>query len=764
MIPPNRFAFLFTLFLIVPVVAAEPRASRHWAFQPVRRPAVPTVRAAAWVRTPIDAFVLARLEAAGLSPAPRADSRTLLRRVYLDLIGLPPTPTEVAAFVQAHGRPSVGVDAYAKVLDELLARPEYGERWARHWLDVARYADTNGYERDGAKPNAWRYRDYVIDALNNDKPYDRFVQDQLAGDELPDADATSMIATTFLRLGTWDDEPANAKVDRYDQLDDVLGTAATAFLGLTLRCARCHDHKHEPFSQVDYYRMLAVFEPLKRPQNSRADLDRPVGTQAELKAFADAGSRRAAGLADLQKRIDEIDALGRGRVLDGKTERKSTLPPDALSALRTPDKQRDAKQKLFVKTFALPFNVEVNAALTPDERRCRDELEKQRVALDAVKPVEPPHAYIWYEDNPRAPATRVFKRGNPEYPAAEVTPGLPTVLVSQQPNAPTPTGRTTGRRLWLARWLTRPDNPLTARVIVNRVWQHHFGVGLVATSGDFGTMGTPPSHPELLDWLADRFMADGWRLKTLHRLIVLSNAYQTSAAANGGRQSAGAGDLDPRAHQGADALRSPEDKRLALLGRWRPRRLEAEAVRDSILAVSGQLNPKRGGPGVYPNVPAAVQAGQSRPGEGWGKSDPREAARRSVYVYLKRALILPELELLDAADNTCSCDRRVVSTTAPQALTFLNGAFLTEQAGHFADRLVREAGAEPAVQVALAFELALTRPPQPDERQRCLAFLMEQQGRIAAVSPGLTTVELRRRALTSLCLVLLNTNEFFYLG
>lgn len=754
----RRLVLLISLLLTSTLVAGERRPARHWAFQAVRRPTMPAVRGSNWVRTPIDAFVLAKLEAAGLKPASRADTRTLLRRVYLDLIGLPPTPAEIEAFLHADSKRSPGDNPFAKVVDQLLARSEYGERWARHWLDVARYADTNGYERDGAKPNAWRYRDYVIDALNRDKPYDRFVQEQVAGDELADADAASMIATTFLRLGTWDDEPANAKVDRYDQLDDVLGTTATAFLGLTLRCARCHDHKFEPFSQVDYYRMLAVFEPLRRPQNNRTDLDRPVGTREALRAHEQAAALYTAKVAEVQKRLDEIDTAGRGRVLGGKTSFNTTLPAEALAAFRLPEKQRDAKQKMLVKTFTLPLNNEVRSALTGEERQRRTELEKQRAALDRAKPPDLPRAYIWYEDGPQAPPTHVLKRGNPEHPAVEVAPGLPVVLTRQQPAVPTPTDRSTGRRLWLARWLTGRDNPLTARVMVNRVWQHHFGVGLVATANDFGVMGTPPSHPELLDWLADRFMADGWRLKNLHRLIVLSSAYQAASISDS---------PSPQRQQGpsADAPQGqPDDARLALFGRWRPRRLEAEAIRDSVLAVSGQLNPKRGGPGVYPHVPAAVLAGQSRPGEGWGKSDNRESSRRSVYVYVKRSVILPELELLDAPDNTCSCERRPVSTTAPQALTFLNGSFLTEQSRIFADRLVREAGTDQAAQVTHAFQLALARPAAAEERERCLSFLSEQQARLAAAEPKLPAAERQRRALATFCLVLLNTNEFFYLG
>jgi hypothetical protein len=657
-----------------PAAIASGPAESHWAFRPVRRPALPVSRGSAWVRNPIDAFVLTRLERQGIEPAPPADHCTLLRRVTLDLTGLPPTPDERRAFLEDRSP-----DAYERLVDRLLASPHYGERWARHWLDVARYADTNGYERDGAKPSAYRYRDYVIAAFNADKPYDRFLTEQLAGDEADGADAETRTATTFLRLGTWDDEPAEPTVDRYDQLDDVLGTTAAAFLGVTLRCARCHDHKFEPFTQTDYYRMLAVFEPLRRPQNNRIDLDRPVGSAAELAAYWQAKARTEAGAAAL---------LAAG-------------PPALIQ-------------------------------LTP-----------QIAAARARPPRELPRAYVWDEDGLRAPVTHVLHRGDPGKPKRAVEPGVPAVLARRQPAPPRPLPHSTGRRLWLARWLTRPDNPLVARVMVNRLWQHHSGRGLVGTANDFGVMGEPPTHPELLDWLAAEFVARGWSVKALDRLIVLSGTYRQAAAA-----APEAVRLDPKA---------------LLLGRWRQRRLEAEAVRDSMLAVSGRLNPQMGGPGVYPTLPRAVLEGQSRPGDGWGPSDGRQADRRSVYIFVKRSLAVPELEVLDAPDTTSGCEQRIVSTVAPQALTFLNGDFANEQARHFAARLRREAGGDPAGQVRRAFELALCRPPRTGELRAALAFLAVQQRQIEADGRGKDAGDAGRRALEAFCLVLLNTNEFAYL-
>ncbi len=616
--PTRRTLRLIAFGLVVLIghgtAAAPPEdqsREKHWAFQPIHRPELPVVSDSSWSRNPIDRFIMAKLAAERIEPVSEADLQTLIRRLYLDLIGLPPLPDEVQRFA-ADRSP----DAVAKVVDELLARPEYGERRARHWLDVVRYAETNGYERDGTKPNAWRYRDYVIDAFNRDKPYDRFLTEQLAGDELAGSDAAAQIATTFLRLGTWDDEPAEPMVDRYDQLDDVLGTAATAFLGITLRCARCHDHKFEPFSQVDYYRMLAVFEPLERPQDGRIELDRPVGTDVDLAAYHAAVATSDNALLDSWARIEgllkpEIDKLV-ARVGNSKdvapAVKQVSLPPEAIKAYQTAPSQRTPAQRNLV----LYFGAKVEAAakvVAPDEVKAALKPLDDRIAtIQAARPPAPPHAYVWTEEGPKPPATHVLKRGDPSRPGAVVQPGVPGVLTARQPDPPRPLARTTGRRLWLANWLTSAHNPLVARVIVNRVWQAHFGQGIVASSSDLGVMGDAPSHPGLLDWLASEFTASGWRLKPLHRLILLSKTYQRSSA------------YEPIA-----AKVDPGD---TLLWRWRPRRLDAEVVRDSILAVSGRLNRRMGGSSFYPTLPREVLEGQSRPGDGWGKSDEREQFRR----------------------------------------------------------------------------------------------------------------------------------------
>jgi hypothetical protein len=604
----------------------KPSARKHWAFQPVRPVAVPAVKDASWVRNPIDAFVLARLEARGWRPAPPAEPRALLRRLYLDVVGLPPTPEEQEAWERD---PSpTALDAIA---DRLIASPHYGERWARHWLDLVRYADTNGYERDADKPHVWRYRDYVIRSLNADKPYDRFALEQLAGDELPDATGETLLATGFCRLGPWDDEPADPKTDHFDQLDDLVSSTAQVFLGLTLGCARCHNHKFEPLTMHDYYRMVAVFHPLQRPR-------------------------------------------------DGRTERD--LP--ALS-------RREQEQ-------------------LPEARR--------KTALS-----EAPRGYFLQELSPAAPSTHILSRGQPSRPGPEVGPGVPAVLVGRQPDFLPPDGRTTRRRLTLAHWIASADNPLTARVIVNRVWQHHFGEGLVRTPSDFGTQGDKPTHPELLDFLAGWFVREGWSLKKLHRLILTSNTYRMSKRSD------------------AEYARfDPEDR---LLWRVPYRRLEAEAIRDSVLAVSGRLNRRLYGPSMFPEVPRAALEGHSDPDKVWKASAEQEAARRTVYAHVKRSLLVPLVEVLDFCDTSRSTARRTVTTVAPQALTLYNGDFVVRQARHLAARLEAEAGPDPARQIDRAYRLTLCRPPSPAERDALLEFL-RKQGREQA------------------CRVLFNLNEFVY--
>lgn len=709
----------------------------HWAFRPVRPVHPPTLgRQADWVRNPIDAFILHRLHERGLSPSPAADDRVWLRRVFFDLIGLPPTPEHVDEFLN-----DKSPNARERVVDRLLADPGYGIRWGRRWLDVVRYADTNGYERDGNKPHVWRYRDYVIDSLNADKPFDRFLTEQLAGDELDDTTAESMIATTFLRLGTWDDEPADPLVDRYDQLDDVIGTVSATFLGLTLRCARCHNHKFEPLSQIDYARMLAVFEPLKRPQREREDLDVPVGTRDEIANYSTALARRDAALQSLRDQLKALDDQVRERFFQTKP---TQLTAESIEAHRLSETQRNTAQKQLVKETQKQFDDNLAKIRTADEQRQRSGFETASQAIQSSGPSELPRAYILHEPAGLPPVTQVFRRGNPTTLAGAVTVGIPVVLTATENAALPPSDRVTRRRLSLARWMTDAKNPLVSRVIVNRLWQGHFGDGVVGTENDFGTAGDAPTHPELLDWLAAELLRNGWRMKPIHKLIVLSNTYgQTSTL-----------------REDVDKLDTAND----LLWRFPYRRLEAEAIRDAVLAVNGQLNPKMSGPGVFPKIAPEVLAGQSRPGAGWGAYDEREASRRSVFVFVKRSLVVPEFELLDFADTNASCEQRPVSTIPTQALTLLNGEFFNQQAKHFAERLTRDAGADPAEQVAKAYRLALSRPPTSDEVASALAFLHRQSNRLRdeAASAGQPPADTTKLALQALCLVLYNVNEFVY--
>lgn len=648
----------------------KPAARKHWAFRPVKPVSVPSVKNVAWVRNPIDAFVLARLEAHGWTPSPPATPPALLRRLHLDLTGLPPTLAEQDAFLKDPSPESLD-----RVADVLLARPEYGERWARHWLDVTRYADTNGYERDAIKPSVWRYRDYVIDSFNRDKPFDRFVVEQLAGDEMPDATAETVLATGFLRLGPWDDEPADPKADRFDQLDDMVAATTQAFLGLTLACARCHNHKFEPLTMHDYYRAVAVFSPLDRPRDGRTERDRPA-----------------------------VPAAGRSAY----TERE---------------------RQLTLLRFALPAQFFADSPLSRVASVAAHSLATRRLEAGLAAT---PRGYFFEEPAARPPATHLLVRGQPTRPGPEVAPGVPAVLVERQPAFSSPGPFTSGRRLTLARWIASPDNPLTARVIVNRVWQGHFGYGLVRTPGDFGVAGEAPTHPELLDWLTGWFVREGWSLKELHRLIVASTAYRMSKQA---RPEYGAID--------------PEDR---LLWRVPYRRLEAEAVRDSMLAVSGRLNLKRGGPGVFPDMPKEALEGHSDPGTVWQASPESEADRRTVYVVVKRSLLVPLVEVLDLCDTTRSTARRNVTTVAPQALTLYNGAFANRMARALADRLEREAGPNVEKQVERAYRLLLCRPPTDAERATMREFLKRQAEGGA----------LARTAREQLCRVLLNLNEFVY--
>ncbi len=648
-----------------PLINDETR--NYWAYKKPLKSDLPKVANAKWVANPIDAYILADLDAHALKPAPPATPEVLIRRVYYDLLGLPPTAAEVAQFAA-----SKDPKAYEKLIDRLLSNPHYGEKWGRHWLDVVGYAETNGYERDGNKPNIWRYRDYVVKAFNTDKPYDQFVKEQLAGDELPNKNADSITATGYYRLGLWDDEPADRELAKYDGLDAIVSTTSGTFLGMALGCARCHDHKRDPLPQDDYYRMLGFFHNLKPMTNGGDDIETTVTTPDEEKI---AGEKRIAQLET------EIAALEKALV--------AKSPPS-------------------------------------------DQLRAARRELSQLKNNAPgSYRTISVTENDRVNDTFVLARGNPSSKTKKVEPGFPQVLGFAEPKLP---NGAQGRRTLLADWIIHPDNPLTARVMANRLWQHHFGRGIVSTSSDFGKLGEMPTNQPLLDYLALEFQSRKWSIKSMHRLIMSSNTYRMSSKDDAAALAKDAGNL----HQ----------------WRYSMRRLTAEEIRDSILSVDGNLNLTIGGPSIFAPVPQAVLATSSKPREVWGKSSPDEEVRRSIYIKVKRSLIHPLLSMHDFADTDSSCPVRFATTVPTQALSMLNSEFINQRANAFAKRLMTEEPTSVAKQVALGLRLVTQREPKAAEIRRALTFMNDLQANEKA-DPN--------QALALFCLMALNLNEFVFL-
>ena len=685
---------------------------KWWSFQPVKKTVLPVVKNKKWATNPIDNFVLAKLEANALKPAPPAGREALLRRAYYDLVGLPPTPGEVQSFL-ADKTPN----PYEKVLDTLLASPQYGERWGRHWLDLVRYAESNSFERDGTKPFVWRYRDYVIKSLNADKPYDQFLKEQLAGDEMPNATPESLIATGYYRLGQWDDEPSDVEQARFDELDDILTTTAQTGLGMTVNCARCHDHKIDPIPQKDYYRFLAFFRGTTRYGGGGRNVEqaslRPIAPpeeQARFKAESEA----------YKKQFDELK------------NQLETIEKTVRDDFSNPEKEdfRNAQNRLPILKKRVPDK------LSQADFDNYSALAAQRDALSAKPPKGLEMALAITEEGREAPKTHVLFRGSPASPTDEVQPGFLSVLGFPEPQIPAPgaDSNTTGRRTVLANWIANEKNPLTARVMANRIWQYHFGRGIVRSTSNFGFMGTPPTHPELLDYLASEFVAKGWKLKAMHKMIMLSSAYRMSSQTNG------------------PALAKDPDN--DLLWRFDMRRLGSEEVRDSVLKANGTLNLDGGGPSIFVEIPPEVLAGQSVPGAGWGKSSPAEAARRSVYIHVKRSLAVPILASFDAADTDQTCPVRFATTQPTQALSMMNSKFTGEQATRFAESLREEAGPDLSKQVSLGLWRVTQRAPNAVEITRGVNLIRKLQEK-----DGLTEAAARR----AYCLVLLNLNEFLYL-
>ena len=699
----------------------------HWAWKPLEEIQIPGLKEVGPSRKPVDRFILSKLEKRGISPARAADPATLLRRVHLDLVGLPPTPAEQETFLKDPSE-----KAFAAVVDDLLNRPQYGERWGRHWLDVARYAETKGYERDEFKPHTWRYRDYVIDAFNRDLPYDRFLTEQLAGDEIEESDQRTQIATTFLSLGTFDTIAADGEVARYDTLDDIVATTSMAFLGQTIQCARCHDHKFEPISQVDYYRMLAAFESL---DISKKGL--PVGTAEDFAQQRLKEEHFKATVLQTHLEAEErvwrplLERLQRDGHPEGKKqhldEKRLTM---AIDAIKTSASERSDEHRRTLERERGRIRSAVRDLANKEEAQTLKECEQRVKEIEKERP-EPVMAWIYPERGSKPRATQLRIRGDVHQMGEEIAFGLPTVLDRGGLPEPVAKDKSSGRRLALARWMTGPGAPLAARVMVNRIWQSHFGRGFVLDANNFGVNSGTPSHPELLDWLAKQFVDGGWKLKPLHRLIVLSDTYRLSAAHS-------------------DPYSDPGNR---LFSRWPIHRLEAEAIRDSMLAASGKLNLKMAGPSIYPPFEVQVVGASSR--SDWGKSDEAEASRRSVYIFAKRSIPFADLATLGSPDSSESCGQRNVSTTAVQSLLMMNGRFATEQSGHLAERLRKEASAtDREAQIQGAFEWLLCRSPRADEVNQSLEFLKNAggEGEEAKV----------KDPLAALCLVLMNTNEFVY--
>ncbi|AGA30811.1 PSD1 and planctomycete cytochrome C domain-containing protein [Singulisphaera acidiphila] len=604
------------------------RAGRDWwSLHPLERPGVPSTQRADWAKNPIDSFILAKLEAEGMRPAPRAERHQLIRRAFFDLLGLPPSVQEVDAFVRDESPM-----AYERLVAKLLDSPQYGERWGRYWLDLSRYAETSGYERDQEKPGAWKYRDWVVRSINEDKPYDRFVQEQLAGDELPERNEQTVIATGFLRLGTWNDEPNDPQDYKYERLEDLVHVTSTAFLGMTVKCARCHDHKFDPIPQTDYYRLAATF-------------------------------------------------------------------------------------------WSGPIEPRKNELLGGPSR--------EELGYDVLG---------WTDVTRDPPAFHLLHKGELSRPGPVVPPGVLSMIPSlDKPFAPPPAqSKTTQRRLQLASWITDPRNPLTPRVYVNRLWQHHFGHGLVSSSDNFGFNGQKPTHPELLDWLAAELISGGWKSKPIHFLMMTSQAYQQSTI-----------HPDHESYSKQDA-----DNRLV----WRAlrRRQDAEALRDAMLSVSGQLDLRVGGPSFQPVINPEALEGLSNSKTYAAPSPASEQGRRSLYMYSRRSLVHPLMTTFDFCDTTQPCGERDISVVAPQALALLNGAFVHEQSRRVADLVLASASQDRAAPVEGAWRRVLARSPSKTELAAALEHVERQSLRFRD-DPEVDTL-----ALASLCHVLINSNEFIF--
>ena len=748
---------------------------QHWAFQPINQPAVPPSDNSR-IRNEVDAFVEQKLAEHDLDFAPDADRRTLIRRLTFDLTGLPPTPEEIAAFL-ADRSPT----AYEDLVDRLLASPAYGERWARHWLDVAGYADSAGHaEADSLRPHAWHYRDYVIHSFNADKPWDQFLIEQLAGDELAGVvhgETTEVMldpvrreqltATGFLRMapdGTGD-KVADVNLARNEAVAEQLKVVSSALLGLTVGCAQCHDHRFDPVSQADYYRFRAIFEPAFDWQKWRS----PAARNCSLATPED--KAKAAAIEQEAKAIEAEAKVLEKTFLDEIFEKEILKLPEGIreayrEARGTPKNKQSPEQQALIKKYPSALAL---YSLDLYDKKADKQVKDLRAKATELRKTKPAEDFVMAttEVRGRVPVMQVFYRGDHEQPRQEVPPGELTVLTAPaiEPFTPAePAGGSSGRRLAYARWLTSGEHPLVARVLVNRFWMHHFGRGIVATPGDFGLAGQRPSHPELLDWLANRFMASGWRLKPLHRLLVSSTAYRQESR-----------------HPEATAV-DPEGR---LFARWLIRRLDAEQVRDATLQAAGRLVVKIGGPPVsigkdpYGRIIAGREELNANGDVVKVLPVGEEACRRSIYLTARRTTPVTALQTFDIPTMLPNCEKRTSSTVAPQSLFMLNDTFVHEQATAIADEVRKRAPDDLRLQIAHAWMLLTTHEPETVDLGRALAYLAEQTESLRAfhapaagtpptkagnnAKPSEQPANPQAEAFASLCQVLLSSTRFLYI-
>lgn len=721
------------------------KAKTHWAFLPVKMPASPSVREASWCGTPVDRFIEAKLEENEISHSPEASRTTLIRRLTFDLTGLPPAPAEVEQFLADSSS-----NAYEKLVDRLLASSHYGERWGRYWLDAVGYADSNGYfDADSDRPLAWKYRDYVIRSFNSDKPLDRFLLEQFAGDELagytPGGDITpqmidSMVATHLLRnapdgTSESDGNPLELKVDRYAVLESNLQIIGTALLGLTVQCTRCHDHKFEPIKQSEYYGMQAILRPSFDPEKWLKPNDRAlmIGTKPEREANKKAIAKHDHESKALQKSLEAALAPLRDLVL---TENLSTIEEktrgDIRKALDTKSKERNEEMKALLKKYETLVEIKDEDIFKrfPAARQAADVLKQSVAQYEKSKPAPLESIAVVTEPDAPLPVHHILVRGSHANEGAEAPPTVPAAFCSERnPYLPEkPAGsHSSGRRLAFAKWLTSPANPLPARVFVNRLWQHHFGVGIVSTPENLGLSGAAPSHPELLDYLAASLISNGWKVKPLQKMIVMSAAYRQSSRSR------------------EEALAKDPDNRL--LWRFGLQRLDADCIRDAMLAASGELDLAIGG--------AFVPVAKTEEGQYIINETEQNFRRRSIYLQQRRTKPVTMLAMFDGQQMGLNCTRRNVSTVPLQSLAMLNADFVRHRAGKFAQRVLHHSQ-DPESRIQFAFATAYNRPSSPQELATAKDFLISQ---LAAY----TTPEAEAQAWSDLCQMLYASSSFLYL-